>query len=442
MKKIIKLFTILMVFIFVSTGSYADSFDILDEFIDMYTAKNSVSENINSKNKSGEKEKKEEIQKATNDVITNARVVLGDEMLFTDEYKKLIDGKKIGVVTNQTGVNSKGENIKDVLYNYKGAKLVALYAPEHGIDGTIKAGSYVSTYVDKKTGLPVYSLYGQTREPTKKMLENVDVLLFDLQDIGSRTYTYISTMYKCLEACKKYGKTFVVLDRPNPVSGKYVEGFMLVDEAKSFVGIDNMPMAHGMTVAELAKYFNRNIGANLKIVPMKNYKRNMIWQDTGLKFKQTSPYIPNIESAFGYMATGQSENMGIGMRDSFTWSGGPGINSKELAKRLNALGLGGVNFVAQQKGSSGGVRVNVTNYHIFNPAKTGYYIMATANQLKPLKVSFYERNKKPSMFYKISGNKKFGEAILAKKSAQEIEQLYRQEAEKFKQDTKKYYIYD
>ena len=157
-----------------------------------------------------------------NDVITNGKVILGDEMLFTDEYKHLIDGKKVGLVTNQTGVNSKGENTKNVLYSYKNAKLTSLYVPEHGIDGTVKAGDYVSSYTDKDTKLPIYSLYGDTREPTKQMLSDIDVLLFDLQDIGSRTYTYISTMYKCMEACKKYGKTFVVLDRPNPISCKFV----------------------------------------------------------------------------------------------------------------------------------------------------------------------------------------------------------------------------
>lgn len=428
MKKIIKVFIVLMIFLASNLNSYADSFKVVDEFLDMYISKNNI--------------KIEQKQDISNNIITNAKVILGDELLFTDEYKSIIDGEKVGVVTNQTGVNSKGENIKDVLYNYKGAKLTSLYAPEHGIDGTVKAGAYVSSYVDSKTGLPVYSLYAQTREPSKKMLDDIDVLLFDLQDIGSRTYTYISTMYKCMEACKKYGKTFVVLDRPNPISCKYVEGFMLADEAKSFVGIDNLPMAHGMTVAELAKYFNRNIGVDLKIVPMKNYKRNMIWQDTGLSFKQTSPYIPNIESAFGYMATGQSENMGIGMRDNFTWSGGKGIDSNQLANMLNSYNLDGVSFIPQTKGTSGGVKLNITNYHTFNPAKTGYYIMATANQLKDLNVNFYEKNGKPNMFYKISGNKKFGNAILQKKSAIEIENLYKAEAEAFRNNTKQYYIYN
>ena len=266
-------------------------------------------------------------------------------------------------------------------------------------------------------------------------------MLFDLQDIGARTYTYISTMYKSMEACKKNNKTFVVLDRPNPVSCKYVEGFMLEDIAKSFVGIDNMPMAHGMTAGELARYFNRNIGVNLVVIPMKNYTRDMIWQDTGLKFKQTSPYIPDIKSAFGYMATGSSENMGIGMSDFFNWSGGKGINSTLLAQRLNSYNLPGVNFVAQTKGQSGGIRLDVYDYHTFNPAKTGYYIIATANEQKKLLTNLYEKNGKPNMFYKITGNKAFAQAIDAKKSAIEIEAMYRNQADSFRENTRQYYLY-
>lgn len=373
--------------------------------------------------------------------ITTNKVVLGDELLFTDEYSHLINGKKVGVIVNQTSVNSSGRNIREILKEYNNTTLTSLYAPEHGIDGKIKAGEYFSSYTDKLTNLPVYSLYGDTREPTKEMLKNIDVMLFDLQDIGSRTYTYISTMYKSMEACKKYGKTFVVLDRPNPISCKYVEGFIVEDEVKSFVGIDNLPMAHGMTVGELAQFFNRNIGVNLKIVPMKNYTRDMIWQDTGIPFKQTSPYIPNIESAFGYMATGQSEEMGIGMGDNFTWAGGKGINSQILANKMNSYNLQGVEFVPQNKGTNGGVKIKITNYHTFNPAKTGYYLMATANEQKKLSAELFYKNGSKSMFYKISGNKNFAKAIKEKLTAIQLEKEYRTGADKFKEDTKKYYLY-
>jgi yzbB like protein len=439
MKKILSLFVILASISASCFFSNADSFEILDGYVVEYVSNNPFE--LSFKNKIEDKKSNNSQSSVENQNILTGRVVLGDEQILNDEYSYLIDGKRVGAIVNQTSVNYDGVNLKNVLYNYKNAKLTALYAPEHGIDGNIKAGDYVSTRKDVSTGLPVYSLYGDTREPTKAMLENIDVMLFDLQDIGARTYTYISTMYKSMEACKKYNKTFVVLDRPNPVSCKYVEGFMLEDIAKSFVGIDNMPMAHGMTAGELARYFNRNIGVNLVVIPMKNYTRDMIWQDTGLKFKQTSPYIPDIKSAFGYMATGSSENMGIGMSDFFNWSGGKGINSTLLAQRLNSYNLPGVNFVAQTKGQSGGVRLDVYDYHTFNPAKTGYYIIATANEQKKLLTNLYEKNGKPNMFYKITGNKAFAQAIDAKKSAIEIENMYRNQADSFRENTRQYYLY-
>ena len=441
-----KIFLAIIMLIFIKEScvfSHAESFDILDKYIAQYVNENPFDKSFENPFESQLEGSISNDNQSSNQSqnVYSQRVVLGDEQILNDEYRYLIDGKRVGAIVNQTSVNANGQNLKDVLYNYKNTRLTSLYAPEHGIDGNIKAGDYVSTRKDVSTGLPLYSLYGVTREPSKAMLDNIDVMLFDLQDIGARTYTYISTMYKSMEACKKYNKTCVVLDRPNPVSCKYVEGFMLEDVAKSFVGIDNMPMAHGMTAGELARYFNRNIGVNLVVIPMKNYSRDMIWQDTGLKFKQTSPYIPDIKSAFGYMATGSSENMGIGMSDFFNWSGGKDINSILLAQRLNSYNLPGVNFVAQTKGQSGGVRLDVYDYHLFNPGKTGYYIIATANEQKKLVTNLYEKNGKPSMFYKITGNKAFAQAIDAKKSAIEIESMYRNQADSFRENTKKYYLY-
>lgn len=436
MKKKLTFFTVFLSLIFyfliVIQGifSFAFDFSILDEFISA---------------KSGSFLYDNDAKKHKNDkdaILSKKSVILGDELLFTKHYRHLIDGKKVGAVVNQTSVNSAGENLKDVLKNYKSANLTALYAPEHGIDGTVKAGAYVQSKTDTSTGVIVYSIYGENREPTPAMMKDIDVMLFDLQDIGSRTYTYISTMYKCMTASRKRGIPFVVLDRPNPLSCKYTEGFTVNDEAVSFVGIDNMPMAHGMTAGELALFFNRKIGANLTVVPMKNYNRNMIWQDTGLNFVQTSPYIPSIESAFDYMATGMSENMGIGMGDYFTWSGGEGIDSVKLSTKLNALNLSGVKFFPLSKGKKGGVKLTVTDYHKYNPAKTGYYIIATANSIKPLNVKFYDEKGRPTMFYKISGDKAFGEAILAKKSPFEIEAMYRPAVEKFKMQTQQYHLYD
>ncbi|PKM75700.1 MAG: polysaccharide deacetylase, partial [Firmicutes bacterium HGW-Firmicutes-15] len=175
-----------------------------------------------------------------------AAVKLGNEGLL-ESYYHLIDGKNVGLVTNQTGVDSRGISFIDILAATEGTKLVALYGPEHGIDGTIRAGAWVESYIHPRFCIPVYSLYGNTRIPTQAMLQGIDVLLFDIQDIGARSYTYMSTLQYCLVAAEKYNKPLIVLDRPNPLGGMIVEGPVLEDPYKSFMGVDNLPMAHGMT---------------------------------------------------------------------------------------------------------------------------------------------------------------------------------------------------
>ena len=368
------------------------------------------------------------------------QTVLGNERLLT-EYAHLIDGKRVGIITNHTGVNSKLVKTADVLKAYPKITLTAVYSPEHGLDGTAEAGKYVESYTDSKLNLPVYSLYGKTRKPSPEMLKNVDVLVFDMQDIGSRTYTYMSTLNYCMIAAKENNKTLIVLDRPNPVGGLNVEGYVLEDKYKTFVGVDNMPMAHGMTAAELAKFFNRNIGCSLEIVPMKNYTRAMVWQDTGLTFVQTSPNIPNIESAFAYMATGIGDGTGIGQGDKFTWAGGKGFNSSSLANALNAYKLPGIVFVPEDKGDKGGVKLQVTDYHTFNPAKTGIYILATANQQKKLTVPV-EKNGVIPMFEKNMGGSRFGSDLLNNRTPEQIVNNYANELENFKKIRQQYLIYN
>lgn len=366
-------------------------------------------------------------------------VTLGNERLLS-EFSHLIDGKRIGLVTNQTGVNSRGESTVDILLRYPNAKLVAAYSPEHGLDGKARAGSYVTSYVDKARNLPVFSLYGKTREPSADMLSNVDVLVFDMQDIGSRTYTYMSTLNYVLRAGSKHNIPVVVLDRPNPVGGTIVEGHIAKDKYLTFVGVDNLPIAHGMTCGELAQFFNRKIGATIHIVPMKDYSRSMIWQDTGLPFVQTSPNIPNIESAFLYMATGMGEGTGIGQANKFHWIGGKNVNSSKLADRLNQYGLDGVRFEPSTMGSRGGVKLIITDYHSFNPAKTGIYALATANQLNPINVPTEKKGVIP-MFEKLFGSNEMGLSLKAKQSPEEIVASYQAELNEFKELRKKYLLY-
>ena len=366
------------------------------------------------------------------------RVILGNESLF-QEYSHLIDGKKLGLITNQTGVDAEGKPLANKLKNYSKASLVALYSPEHGLDGKQPAGKYVDSYFDKNLQLPVYSLYGKTRKPSMDMLKGVEVLIYDMQDIGSRTYTYISTLNYAMKAAKEAGIPIVVLDRPNPLGGNIVEGYMREERFFSFVGVDRMPMAHGMTAGELGQYFNRNIGANLKVVPLKNWTRDMVWQDTGLVFGQTSPNIPNLSSAFLYMATGSGEGTGIGQDEKFHWVGGKNIDSKEYARRLNAAGLPGVKFLPVNKGSRGGVRLEITDYHSFNPARTGVYTLAIANQMRSISVP--QATKPYPMFYLIQGNTKIAHMFRKGASPESIVADYQKDINEFKNIRQQYLLY-
>jgi len=363
---------------------------------------------------------------------------LGDELLFT-KHKKLIDGKKVGLITNQTGVNSSGESIITLLSNYKSTTLVALYGPEHGIDGKVKAGDYVKSYIHQSLNIPVYSLYGDTRKPTKDMLLNIDVLIFDIQDIGSRSYTYISTLNYCMVAAAEYNIPIIVLDRPNPLGGQIVDGPMLEDKYITFVGIDNLPTCHGMTVGELANFFNRKIGANVTVVPMEGYGRDMIFQDTKLKWTQSSPYMPDIDSVFGYAATGLGEGTSIRQDDSFKWVGGIGINSDKYAKLLNDADLPGIKFIADTKGSSGGVTLQITDYRKFNPAKTGIYTLSYGKLLNKFKVP--KSSETIVMFDKIMGSDKIGIYLEMGYTPQQIEESYKKDLENFKKERLKYLIY-
>lgn len=363
---------------------------------------------------------------------------LGDELLFT-KHSGLIEGKKIGLVTNQTGVSSAGESIITLLSNYKSANLVALYSPEHGLDGQAKAGDYVKSYIHKSLNIPVYSLYGETRKPTKDMLLNIDVLIFDIQDIGARSYTYMSTLNYCMVAAAKYNKPIIVLDRPNPIGGQIVDGPILQDKYMTFVGVDNLPICHGMTAGELANFFNRKISADLTVVPMEGYNRDMIFQDTKLKWIKSSPRMPDIDSVFSYAATGIGEGTSIIQQDFFKWIGGTGINSDEYATLLNDANLPGVNFIAENKGESGGVKLQITDYHKFNPAKTGIYVLAYAHSLNNFEVP--KSGKTIVMFDKIMGTDKIGTYLEEGYTPEHIEATYQTALEEFKLERQKYLIY-
>jgi len=366
------------------------------------------------------------------------KIKLGNEVLF-ERYGSLLKGKRIGLITNQTGLNSRFESTAELLANNNQTMLVALFTPEHGLDGKAKAGEYVESYLHDQFKIPVYSLYGPTRKPAPNMLENLDLLLFDIQDIGARSYTYISTLNYCMQAAKENGKTIIVLDRPNPLGGLTVDGPVSEEDFLSFVGVDILPMAHGMTVGELARYFNRHIGVKLIVVPMDGYTRDMMFPDTGLHWIPTSPMIPDFLSALGYMATGLGEGTGIRQDDYFKWVGGKNINSKVFAQDLNRIGLPGVHFIPQTKGELGGVQLNITNIRTFQPAYTGLCILSCAHKLISYPVP--KSDKELTMFDKIMGTALIGNLIENDASYQDLQNAYQESLENFKKERIKYLIY-
>ena len=380
----------------------------------------------------------------TQAIPTKVPFKLGNEVLF-ERYMHLLADKRVGLITNHTGVNSQGQKTYDLLAQDARVNLVALFAPEHGLDGQAKAGQTIErVYTHPTLQIPVYGLYGygDQRRPSQAMLQDVDVLLYDIQDIGARSYTYISTLRYCMEEAKKYNIPVIVLDRPNPVGGTIVEGPLMEERFVTFVGVDIMPIAHGMTVGELARYFNRNIGVKLQVVPMEGYTRDMIWQDTGLNWVPTSPSIPDIDAAFSYMATGMGYDTGVGQQDTFKWLGGVGIDAQKFANLLNGAKLPGVTFVPEVRGNRGGVRLQITDYHRFNPSRTGLYALAYAQSLNHFQVPKSGSTQASIvMFDKIMGTDKIGQWLEQGLTPQQIEARYQPGLQQFKQIRPIYLLY-
>ncbi|MEM6750123.1 MAG: DUF1343 domain-containing protein [Planctomycetota bacterium] len=281
-------------------------------------------------------------------------VKLGVDVLEASGFETL-KGQRVGLVVNPASLAGDLRQTVDVLHDSAqehGFTMVALFGPEHGVYGDEYAGDKVKDARDKRTGLPTRSLYGATRKPSPEMLADLDVLVFDLQDIGSRSYTYISTMQYCLEACAEQGKRFVVLDRPNPLGLQRIEGPLVKDEFRSFISLLDVPYVHGMTMGELAMMLRAQLAPDyqgLEVIRMEGLTRDMTWRDTGLAWAPTSPHIPTAPSAFGYAATGVIGELGlvsngVGYTLPFEVVGAPGVDPDQLAEDLNAQGLDGVRF--------------------------------------------------------------------------------------------------
>jgi uncharacterized protein YbbC (DUF1343 family) len=315
-----------------------------------------------------------------------ANIQLGIDVLQEQNFA-LLRGKRVGLVTNQTGVNSNGVKTRVILK--RSVNLVALYTPEHGLDGTEKAGKYVASRRDPVTGLVAYSLYGDTRKPTPRMLEGIDVLVYDMQDIGCRSYTYVSTMVKCMEAAGEKGIEFVVLDRPNPIGGVRVEGPGVEQPWVSFVSQLPVPYVHGMTVGELAKMANARgwvqPSCKLSVVPMRGWQRSMTWSETGLRWVPTSPNIPRATSPLYYVATGLVGELagvetGCGGPAPFEIVSAKGLSSDRFVRYMQSQGFSGVSFTPYGKDPAGGARLSINPHAPANLTAIGTYFLSQAQR--------------------------------------------------------------
>jgi uncharacterized protein YbbC (DUF1343 family) len=285
-------------------------------------------------------------------LLATAEVKLGNEVLVSSGFRAL-KGKRVALITNPSGVNRKLDTTIEVLRAAPGVKLVALFGPEHGVYGDVPAGEKVPSRIDPRTGLPVHSLYGKTFRPTREMLQGLDALVYDLQDTGCRSYTFVSTMGVAMDACGEAGIEFVVLDRPDPLGGNRVEGPMLENKFRSGVSRWDVPYVYGLTCGELARMINGEgwitNRCKLTVVPMKGWKRSMLWRDTGLPWVPSSPHVPHGESALYQVATGMlgeigGVSTGIGYTLPFECIAAPNIDAHKLAAFLNAYRLPGIKF--------------------------------------------------------------------------------------------------
>jgi len=382
----------------------------------------------------------------------------GIEVLL-EKRLELIKGKTIGLITNPTGVDSKFRSTIDLLHECKECKLIALYGPEHGIRGDFYAGEEVSDGFDPVTGVRIFSLYGASYKPTKEMLKEVDVLIYDIQDTGCRGYTYIYTMSYAMEAAKENDIKFIVLDRPNPLGGDLVDGNVLDPAFSSFIGRYPIAYVYGMTPGELAQYFNTefNINCDLEVVKMEGWGRAMKYWDTGLAWIPPSMHIPRADTSFYSAITGilgelQTVNEGVGYTLPFEVVGAPWIDAYKLADELNNRNLQGVRFrpvvfepryhnFSKQK--CRGIQIHILDYDKLRPVAIGIHIMEALQKFYPDKNIFAPSNKsRAEMFDKAMGTDRVRSELVGGTSAQEIIKSWQSEIQEFMKKREKYLLYD
>ena len=397
-------------------------------------------------------------------ITAHAQVYTGIDMLERYGFEEL-QGKRVGLVTNPSGVDRNLRSTIDILMDAPGVELVALFGPEHGVRGDAYAGDHVASGKDPKTGLPVHSLYGSTRKPTPQMLKGIDVMVYDIQDIGTRSYTFISTLGLVMRACAEQDIEVMVLDRPNPLGGLKVEGSYVEPGFHSFVSEFRIPYVYGLTVGELAALINEeglNCGVDgkeaplkcrLSVIPMRGWERWMLYRDTGLPWILPSPNIPSMESAIGYPSAGIAGEfgylgIGVGFTIPFQAFTAPWIDADKLKERLDSYGLPGVAFrTIHYKPISGsapelqhGVQFFYTDYEAATITLTQFYVMQALQELYPGR-NPYKSLKKTRMLDIVCGTdyvrREFGKRL----KVEDIRDFWMKDAEAFKELSKNYYLY-
>lgn len=396
---------------------------------------------------------------ATASFAQKIKIKTGIEVLKETDFK-VLQGKRVGLITNPTGVDNRLKSTIDILHEAQDVHLVALYGPEHGVRGDVYAGDKVDTFTDPNTGVPVYSLYGSTRKPTPEMLEGVDALVYDIQDIGCRSYTYISTMYLGMQAAVENDIEFIVLDRPNPLGGLKVEGCLVEEGFFSFVSQLKVPYVYGLTCGELAMLINSEFMGDrpckLTVVKMKKWRRKMTFDDTGLPWVPASPHIPFAHSAYFYPVSGilgelGYMSIGVGYTLPFEIFAAEWIDAEQFAKALNVKQLPGIVFrpihlkpyysVGQGKNLHG-VQVYLRDFDKARLSDVQFHVMEVAAQLYPDKKVFdHADENRFGMFDKVCGTDFIRKEFSKNHRFADIQSYWTKDEESFGKLAKKYHLY-
>lgn len=378
-----------------------------------------------------------------------------------DEQKHLLKNMRIGLICNQASVNHNFKHAADLFFEDSDIKLSALFGPQHGIRGDVQDNMIETSHtIDKKTNLPIFSLYSETRQPTEEMLAGLDALVYDLQDVGCRVYTFIYTMANAMKACADFNKKFIVLDRPNPINGINVEGNLVENGHESFVGQYPIAMRHGMTVGELAELFNKefSINCDLEVVAMDNWEREYFYDETDAPWVMPSPNMPTVDTAVVFPATvyfeGTQVSEGRGTTRPFEIVGAPYINADDFGDALNSLELGGVNFRSInflptfQKHAGqicGGVFLHIFERDAFEPVTTGIAMIKTVFDLYPNEFKWknppYEYVFDRNPFDVIAGTTRIREQIENEAKLNEIKNSWQDELKRFMKVRERYIMY-